>query len=94
MDEEIKKKVKALCDAHWEYVALVIRGEWSATGDGDPDNIDLKIDLREYLKVVGFHYKTAMEHGYKHGWHDAVHGGNPVACCCESPDTFKKWNEG
>ena len=51
-----KEKVKELCQAHWEYVKAVL----DASGfDGD-------------VECIGFHYRTAMEHGYKHGWADAM----------------------
>ena len=72
------EKVKELCQAHWEYVKGVL--EHAGTG-GD-------------IETIAYHYLTAMEHGYKHGWADAIGSGQPVAWCCENPDVFKQWNEG
>lgn len=45
-------EVKALVDAHWRYVENLLRTH------GEPD---------ASLNKIGFHYKSAMLHGYKHG---------------------------
>lgn len=45
--------------SHWEYVKSVIRTHV-------PDIED------DVLNIIGFHYKTAMCHGYKHGYEDAM----------------------
>ena len=43
-------------DNHWQHTEAVIRNEYTET------TID-----EDYLKSVGFHYRTAMRHGFKHG---------------------------
>lgn len=47
--------VKALADAHWEYVEKLIEAHGADQA------------TRE---VAGFHYKSAFIHGYKHGIED------------------------
>lgn len=49
-------KAKNLASAHWEYVSGIL-----ATHGISVEQIDM----------IGFHYKTAMVHGYKHGLADA-----------------------
>ena len=46
-----------LTDAHWGYVEAVLK----SVGVDD-----------EYIENIGFHYKTAMIHGYNHGFEDAI----------------------
>ena len=53
-EDELEK----LCEEHWKYVEEVIRTEYD---DSDEYDID------SYCRRVGFHYKSAMKHGFKHG---------------------------
>lgn len=53
-------EVKALVDAHWRYVENLLRTH------GEPD---------ASLNKIGFHYKSAMLHGYKHGMEAASEQG-------------------
>jgi len=46
------KELDEMIEEHWEY----IKGVLATHG----------IDV-EWIDVIGFHYKTAMKHGYKHG---------------------------
>lgn len=48
---------------HWEYVKEVVR-------DGRDDAEGITLSIQDYLTIIGFHYKTAMLHGYKHGRED------------------------
>jgi len=48
---------------HWEYVREAVR-------DGRDEASWIHLTVRDYLAAIGFHYVTAMEHGYKHGVHD------------------------
>lgn len=50
--EEFIKKAKQLADEHWSYVEGLLNYH----------NEDEAI-----IKKIGFHYRTAMIHGYKHG---------------------------
>ena len=50
-------KAKELAEAHWNYIKAVLTNHKMT-----PDEIDR----------IGFHYRTAMIHGYKHGWVDAM----------------------
>lgn len=49
---------KELADAHWQYVEGVLEKAFGACAHGR-------------MEEIGFHYKTAFEHGYKHGLEDA-----------------------
>jgi len=56
----MNKKLDELVNAHWEYVDGVIMAElkeFSIT----PTEITTHLDL------IGYHYRTAFVHGYKHG---------------------------
>ena len=48
-------KGKQLAEAHWEYIEKLMKQHGE-----EQTTIDL----------IGFHYKTAMIHGYKHGKED------------------------
>lgn len=48
------ENVKNLADAHWSYVKELIEQH-----DSEAD-----------IETIGFHYTTAMIHGYKHGMED------------------------
>lgn len=56
------KTAHELAVAHWEYVRGVIMQEI-----GDDMGKKLTLTVQEYVDTVGFHYKTAFEHGFKHG---------------------------
>lgn len=43
--------------AHWSYIKSLLESEI-------PE--DVKLSKTEYIEKVGFHYKSAMIHGYKH----------------------------
>ena len=45
---------------HWEYVREVIR-------DGRNEEDYIHLTIQDYLTIIGYHYKTAMLHGHKHG---------------------------
>lgn len=52
-DPEINlDEVKALVDAHWKYVEGILRLDGRSEGT---------------VKEIGWHYRSAMLHGYKHG---------------------------
>jgi len=58
---------KKLADEHWDYVKAMLEVEMRE---------DDFISSRElYLEAAGFHYKTAMIHGYKHGYEAAKKEG-------------------
>ena len=44
---------------HWEYVREVIR-------DGRDEDDWIHLTVRDYLAIIGYHYKTAMTHEHKH----------------------------
>ena len=58
-------RIKDLVEAHWRYVSQVI-----ATGQdkGQTFTFDQVIAIREH------DYKSAMIHGYGHGWEDSEKG--------------------
>ena len=52
--------IKSETQKHWEYVREVIR-------DGRDEDSWMCLTIQNYLTILGYHYKTAMVHGYKHG---------------------------
>jgi len=53
------KNIDERIQAHWEYVREVIR-------DGRDEDDWIHLTVRDYLAIIGNHYKTAMKHGWKH----------------------------
>ena len=51
--------VKKLAAAHWDYVKQVILLH---------ENMDAEIDITQVVEMIGYHYQTAMIHGFKHGF--------------------------
>jgi len=47
---------KELADQHWKYIKNLL--------------LIHKVESPELI-TIGFHYKSALIHGYKHGWDDA-----------------------
>lgn len=56
----MKTTAEKLAEAHWEYIEALLRNEINASNE--PSEC-----LERYIQSIGFHYKTAMIHGYKHG---------------------------
>ena len=52
-----KSRAEELADAHWDYIEQVLETAGY---------------VAEQLDEIGFHYRTAMVHGYKHGVEDAI----------------------
>jgi len=52
--------VKKLADDHWSYVKGLIEQH----------------DPGADIEIIGFHYTTAMIHGYKHGMEDRKNGND------------------
>ena len=63
---DIKKKA----DEHWAYVKMVINLHEQA---------DCDVDINRVVEMIGFHYKTAMEHGWKHGMEEGYKQGVEAA---------------
>ena len=57
-------EIKKLVDEHWKYIEglLMVHGE-------TPE---------KNMRVIEYHYKTAMLHGYKHGQEEAQKAFRPV----------------
>lgn len=53
-------RVLELVEEHWAYLRQVLELEGRAP---------------QIIELVGFHYRTAMAHGHKHGWEDALSEG-------------------
>ena len=51
-----KTRVRELAEAHWGYIEKLLY----VSGVQDQE-----------IERIGFHYKTAMIHGYGHGWENA-----------------------
>lgn len=52
---EAVERTQELAEAHWSYVRSVLESHRIAT---------------DIITAVGFHYKSAFAHGYKHGQED------------------------
>ena len=65
MDKTIKNYASDMASAHWDYVESVIRTEYDSETDC-PNG--WAFDLDAYCRRVGHHFKTAFEHGFKHGF--------------------------
>lgn len=68
-DEEVKDIDIAnfaceLAAAHWSYIEMAIRNEYNSEM---AEPIGQCFDLDAYCQRVGFHYRTAFMHGFKHG---------------------------
>jgi len=50
-----------LAEAHWEYIRTLLDREIAE---------DMTYAKREYIELVGCHYREAMIHGIKHGKED------------------------
>jgi hypothetical protein len=57
MPTTAESHAETMANAHWSYVAHVLR-----TQDCYSERI---------IDMIGFHYKAAFIHGYKHGVEDA-----------------------
>uniref|UniRef100_A0A6M3X4I5 Uncharacterized protein n=1 Tax=viral metagenome TaxID=1070528 RepID=A0A6M3X4I5_9ZZZZ len=57
------KKFKESARNHWKCVREAIR-------DGCDEENWIHFTIQDYLTIIGYHYMTAMEHGYKHGIYD------------------------
>ena len=52
--------LKDLINNHWGYIEGVLRAANQA------HSFDDEYELEHKVAEIGFHYKTAMEHGWKH----------------------------
>jgi len=64
MNKTMQERAEKLAEAHWQYVKEAL--ETVMPHDTEEDK---KIN-EEVLDIIGFHYKTAFIHGYKHGVED------------------------
>jgi len=62
--KELQNNFDDKIGAHWKYIREVIR-------DGRNEDGWIHMPIQCYLDIIGYHYKTAMEHGYKHGAEDS-----------------------
>ena len=54
-----KRSLNKLANDHWSYIKELIENEHKGT-----DEIE---GLERYIDMVGFYYKSALIHGFKHG---------------------------
>jgi hypothetical protein len=62
--------VKKLADDHWDYLKQVITLHEQA---------DRQVDISEAIEMIGFHYRTALIHGYGHGLENGYKQGIEAA---------------
>jgi hypothetical protein len=72
-DNTAKKEMPETCperleDRHWGYLEQVLRNTLQADYSTDETEYD---KVERFIESIGFHYRTAMVHGYKHGQADA-----------------------
>ena len=53
----MENRARELTEAHWGYVKKVL---------------ELAGCYEKFVEIMGFHYISAMFHGYNHGWEDAT----------------------
>ena len=54
---KIKNDMEKLVEAHWKYIEGMLK---------------VHGEMEDMIKVIGYHYKTAFIHGYKHGVEEAL----------------------
>ena len=69
-----KEDVEKLIDSHWMYVKSLL--------------VFHKVAERE-IEIAEFYYKTAMEHGFFHGYESAT---NPMKKLWDNPED-EAWND-
>lgn len=63
-NHELHDKAVSLAMGHWEYIEKTLRLHG--------------VDSEDELKVIGYHYRTAMIHGYGHGFEDCASEHNAM----------------
>ena len=53
--------MKKTADAHWEYIEALTRATLATPGTSE---VGMSVD--ELIALIGFHYKSAFTHGWKH----------------------------
>lgn len=72
MDEETREYSDNFIDEHWEYIRdVLIASYYSLDEPKCPEKEDK-------IMEIGFHYKTALKHGFKHGYEYAITKGLTV----------------
>lgn len=61
------EKIKQLTNDHWEW----LKGLLTNLGQDWCDALDVGEPKLSGMNTLEYCYKTAMAHGYKHGWVDA-----------------------
>ena len=54
--------MKKTADAHWKYIEALTRATLATPGTSE---VGMSVD--ELIALIGFHYKSAFIHGWKHG---------------------------
>ena len=72
--------MKKTADAHWEYIEALTRATLATPGTSE---VGMSVD--EVVNLIGFHYKSAFIHGWKHGL-EALRAENAAqkSCCAEA----------
>ena len=76
--------MKKTADAHWKYIKALTRATMPAAGNTAAD-----FTVDELIELIGFHYKSAFIHGWKHGL-EALRAENTAqsSCCPEAEAAF------
>ena len=76
--------MKKTAEAHWEYIEALTRATLATPGTSE---VGMSVD--EVVNLIGFHYKSAFIHGWKHGL-EALRAENTAqsSCCPEAEAAF------
>jgi len=61
--EQLLAEFKKNAKLHWGYIESLLEKHY-------PDEDTICLMKEDFFNIIGFHYRTAMEHGYKHALQD------------------------
>ena len=66
---KLKERAEKLANEHWEYMESLLNNEYVQFC---LDGVTSDEHVMNYIEKVGFHYRSAAIHFYKHGVQDAL----------------------
>ena len=72
--------MKKTAEAHWEYIEALTRATLATPGTSE---VGMSVD--EVVNLIGFHYKSAFIHGWKHGLEAQQCRCAEAASCARDP---------
>lgn len=71
--------MKKTADAHWSYIEALTRATLATPGTSE---VGMSVD--ELIALIGFHYKSAFIHGWKHALEALRTDAAQKSCCPEA----------